>query len=106
MIRRPPRSTLFPYTTLFRSQQRMGRRPIQQILLSDTVATILGDFAQLDILIILLYNKHDNTKAKIISQQHMISAFWNLTLVSYSCSSLLYIKIRANGSVSIIIEKV
>src|SRR3712207_6946576 len=32
MIRRPPRSTLFPYTTLFRSrpggaEQRPGRRP-------------------------------------------------------------------------------
>src|SRR2546429_4353543 len=29
MIRRPPRSTLFPYTTLFRSEQRIpvGRRP-------------------------------------------------------------------------------
>src|SRR3712207_7717455 len=26
MIRRPPRSTLFPYTTLFRSQ--MGREPV------------------------------------------------------------------------------
>src|SRR5690348_17780328 len=26
MIRRPPRSTLFPYTTLFRSRQRSGRR--------------------------------------------------------------------------------
>src|SRR3712207_8633178 len=26
MIRRPPRSTLFPYTTLFRSQAREGRR--------------------------------------------------------------------------------
>src|SRR5258708_9466315 len=26
MIRRPPRSTLFPYTTLFRSEQRVGRR--------------------------------------------------------------------------------
>src|SRR2546429_6099335 len=25
MIRRPPRSTLFPYTTLFRSQQLMAR---------------------------------------------------------------------------------
>src|SRR2546430_11398845 len=25
MIRRPPRSTLFPYTTLFRSQLRLGR---------------------------------------------------------------------------------
>src|SRR2546425_9502542 len=27
MIRRPPRSTLFPYTTLFRSQARSSRRP-------------------------------------------------------------------------------
>src|SRR2546422_4175493 len=26
MIRRPPRSTLFPYTTLFRSNQRRWRR--------------------------------------------------------------------------------
>src|SRR2546425_8635612 len=26
MIRRPPRSTLFPYTTLFRSLQRVQRR--------------------------------------------------------------------------------
>src|SRR5262245_63919079 len=25
MIRRPPRSTLFPYTTLFRSRDRVGR---------------------------------------------------------------------------------
>src|SRR3989442_2182421 len=27
MIRRPPRSTLFPYTTLFRSRRRQRRRP-------------------------------------------------------------------------------
>src|SRR2546430_11585146 len=27
MIRRPPRSTLFPYTTLFRSRQRSLRHP-------------------------------------------------------------------------------
>src|SRR5260221_3575021 len=27
MIRRPPRSTLFPYTTLFRSAARRGARP-------------------------------------------------------------------------------
>src|SRR2546427_8349575 len=26
MIRRPPRSTLFPYTTLFRSPRRVGHR--------------------------------------------------------------------------------
>src|SRR3712207_7109572 len=27
MIRRPPRSTLFPYTTLFRSERNFGPRP-------------------------------------------------------------------------------
>src|SRR2546422_2629672 len=30
MIRRPPRSTLFPYTTLFRSGRIQGGRPVQQ----------------------------------------------------------------------------
>src|SRR5437867_8673218 len=30
MIRRPPRSTLFPYTTLFRSFQAMADRFVQQ----------------------------------------------------------------------------
>src|SRR3989442_15302143 len=30
MIRRPPRSTLFPYTTLFRSQRVRGGPPILQ----------------------------------------------------------------------------
>src|SRR2546425_6714799 len=35
MIRRPPRSTLFPYTTLFRSRQfglAPGREPLRQLL--------------------------------------------------------------------------
>src|SRR5258707_2348695 len=32
MIRRPPRSTLFPYTTLFRSVLVADREPVQQIL--------------------------------------------------------------------------
>src|SRR2546430_11656276 len=30
MIRRPPRSTLFPYTTLFRSMQKAGRNVLVQ----------------------------------------------------------------------------
>src|SRR2546427_7202551 len=29
MIRRPPRSTLFPYTTLFRSLRRAGQNAVQ-----------------------------------------------------------------------------
>src|SRR2546421_2374714 len=31
MIRRPPRSTLFPYTTLFRSQQNVRRYVVRQV---------------------------------------------------------------------------
>src|SRR3712207_8394473 len=37
MIRRPPRSTLFPYTTLFRSQT-----PVNQLDILPTVADLLG----------------------------------------------------------------
>src|SRR5258708_13534115 len=32
MIRRPPRSTLFPYTTLFRSREQIGARALPQQL--------------------------------------------------------------------------
>src|SRR3989454_12816188 len=32
MIRRPPRSTLFPYTTLFRSHRRRERLPVRRVL--------------------------------------------------------------------------
>src|SRR2546427_9312671 len=42
MIRRPPRSTLFPYTTLFRSQA-------QQITGSVVRNPILGQIAQLEL---------------------------------------------------------
>src|SRR6202051_5353608 len=34
MIRRPPRSTLFPYTTLFRSRRSVERQPEQAVDLS------------------------------------------------------------------------
>src|SRR5687767_15575067 len=40
MIRRPPRSTLFPYTTLFRSEgQRVGRRDAGRTYLLVGLAT-------------------------------------------------------------------
>src|SRR2546425_2412611 len=35
MIRRPPRSTLFPYTTLFRSIFGMGQNPVALAILRD-----------------------------------------------------------------------
>src|SRR2546425_13108804 len=46
MIRRPPRSTLFPYTTLFRSPGDLARealeRSIQHVALGETDAHALG----------------------------------------------------------------
>src|SRR5687767_15620451 len=41
MIRRPPRSTLFPYTTLFRSQRQAGLAPADAtaVVHGTTVAT-------------------------------------------------------------------
>src|SRR5260370_30732122 len=38
MIRRPPRSTLFPYTTLFRSHNVWGVRNLFRYVLPDAVA--------------------------------------------------------------------
>src|SRR5438132_8780072 len=39
MIRRPPRSTLFPYTTLFRSQLRVGvQKPLEHQLVLEQAA--------------------------------------------------------------------
>src|SRR3712207_8538147 len=40
MIRRPPRSTLFPYTTLFRSHARVWRPTLVRAGLLDTVTEI------------------------------------------------------------------
>src|SRR2546429_1720620 len=41
MIRRPPRSTLFPYTTLFRSQGS-ARRPLTQGQPRDSASALRG----------------------------------------------------------------
>src|SRR5260221_3713146 len=43
MIRRPPRSTLFPYTTLFRSNNRMNR-PLDAV--DPQIAELLRDEAK------------------------------------------------------------
>src|SRR5258705_9913717 len=44
MIRRPPRSTLFPYTTLFRSKFNPARKPVL-ISSGSNVGDTLGQFA-------------------------------------------------------------
>src|SRR5258707_2029547 len=45
MIRRPPRSTLFPYTTLFRSLRRSPIRPSPRVLAVGNAAQTLHPVA-------------------------------------------------------------
>src|SRR2546427_12626691 len=50
MIRRPPRSTLFPYTTLFRSQDSdsHARLATGHLLEGDTLAWMFGQYLRSD----------------------------------------------------------
>src|SRR5438105_6341706 len=48
MIRRPPRSTLFPYTTLFRSDSGGGLPIVLQPMTTDPVGAIPGGFSVTD----------------------------------------------------------
>src|SRR6476620_5532498 len=48
MIRRPPRSTLFPYTTLFRSAQAAGAHDMI-LRLSGGYDTVIGDAGELSV---------------------------------------------------------
>src|SRR6266478_9665990 len=57
MIRRPPRSTLFPYTTLFRSPEAAGRQVLaittdwtDERAVAEAFATIRQRFGRIDIL--------------------------------------------------------
>src|SRR3712207_8486621 len=43
MIRRPPRSTLFPYTTLFRSEQRVGLEDGLGVLRNEVGPALVGE---------------------------------------------------------------
>src|SRR2546427_4195996 len=42
MIRRPPRSTLFPYTTLFRSKSAFLPVPAEEVMIGSSEATKSG----------------------------------------------------------------
>src|SRR2546429_7076742 len=59
MIRRPPRSTLFPYTTLFRSREmrlRLGKVTVADVLAAQPVTTNLLKFMRASIKMIGVSN--------------------------------------------------
>src|SRR5947208_3947702 len=66
MIRRPPTSTLFPYTTLFRSFSRGGERRREPTDLADLIQSVL-DMVQ------HLQNGKDRKSTRLNSSHQIIS---------------------------------
>src|SRR5258707_4113125 len=62
MIRRPPRSTLFPYTTLFRSEHRIERC---HRLLEDHRDAVAADLAHLD-------DRSEEHTSELQSRQYLV----------------------------------
>src|SRR5256885_12382885 len=54
MIRRPPRSTLFPYTTLFRSRESYDAPRLKALLVNPSVTKIFH-FARFDVAVLKHY---------------------------------------------------
>src|SRR3712207_8434279 len=74
MIRRPPRSTLFPYTTLFRSQQAeaaLRRQELAQGGLRRTLEELLGEGGTQDLNLVIKADVAGSVEAlKERSEEH------------------------------------
>src|SRR5258705_5973921 len=75
MIRRPPRSTLFPYTTLFRSRERLlgrarriGRRTAQDLL---DLVRIHGQATAGEVALALLGDDERDRKSTRLNSSHL-----------------------------------
>src|SRR5688572_31096883 len=71
MIRRPPRSTLFPYTTLFRSVRRT--RPVRGSVSGDECGTRRGSNAHLSGLASTGFRRLDRKSTRLNSSHSQIS---------------------------------
>src|SRR2546422_6905074 len=69
MIRRPPRSTLFPYTTLFRSG--VGTFSVDAILEGDEIAQAAGDSGEpAAVLVGTISSCHGDRKSTRLNSSH------------------------------------
>ena len=59
MIRRPPRSTLFPYTTLFRSDLHMNNQASNKNLLDNVTIATLEHYTQKKVSAIMIPHKDE-----------------------------------------------
>src|SRR3712207_8314213 len=77
MIRRPPRSTLFPYTTLFRSEHGESSdegnpRPVHSKVYTDTPATRSPVLTVLLAIVILAVLRSEEHTSELQSRQYLV----------------------------------
>src|SRR5256885_11483948 len=72
MIRRPPRSTLFPYTTLFRSRQRLGGEQRAQLVERLDVGDRVGSRRAADR---RLVHEHQDRKSTRLNSSHLVISY-------------------------------
>src|SRR5260370_20062677 len=81
MIRRPPRSTLFPYTTLFRSNPKQARMPKSERDQAASKLTV-SNIRALDLNIVSRFEIRDsNPKLECRSEEHTSELQSHLNLV-------------------------
>src|SRR3712207_7845281 len=78
MIRRPPRSTLFPYTTLFRSEIRDRHEHVKVVGSLDLVQTLLREklFDRLDLwvhpIVLGVGKRSEEHTSELQSRQYLV----------------------------------
>src|SRR5256885_7089758 len=77
MIRRPPRSTLFPYTTLFRSPHRPDRkRPsLRQHVGSGFAASLRKDQSNLALKFVRVHAGPRDRKSTRLNSSHLVISY-------------------------------
>src|SRR2546430_13050391 len=68
MIRRPPRSTLFPYTTLFRSRSQRGQAMAEFAIVVPVLLLVLLGIMQLGV----VYNRSEEHTSELQSQSNLV----------------------------------
>src|SRR5256885_10516254 len=90
MIRRPPRSTLFPYTTLFRSPARKGREALKAQWNTDAVEKVDSErqLAQYRELAAQPGARHLDRKSTRLNSSHLVISYAVFCLKKKKRSSL------------------
>src|SRR5256885_11146968 len=86
MIRRPPRSTLFPYTTLFRSKLVKGQGKITEINVAETLKEVRKALLDADVNFKVAKHFTDTVKEKALGQKDRKSTRLNSShlVISYA----------------------